>query len=61
MRHDTDLWIQWRAEILAVVFLFHCHSVFLLDTICLDAFLERGLDFGRMDIEMLADNVINIA
>jgi hypothetical protein len=24
MRHDADLWIQWRAEILAVVFLFHC-------------------------------------
>ena len=58
MRHDADLWIQWRAEILAVVFLFHCHSVFLLDTICLDAFLERSLDFSSMDSKMFVDDVV---
>ena len=59
MRHDADLWIQWRAEILAVVFLFHCHSVLLLDTICLDAFFERSLDFSIVDVEVLVDDVLD--
>ena len=42
MRHDADLWIQWRAEILAVVFLFHwCTLKLLLEAICLESFIKQ--------------------
>jgi hypothetical protein len=59
MRHDADLWIQWRAEILAVVFLFHWCTVLLLDAICLESFIKRSLYFGIVDVEVLVDDILD--
>ena len=59
MRHNADLWIQWRAEILAVVFLFHwCTLKLLLEAICLESLIKCSLDFGSMDSKMLVDDVV---
>jgi hypothetical protein len=60
MRHDADLWIQWRAEILAVVFLFHwCTLKLLLEAICLESFIKRSLYFGIVDVEVLVDDILD--
>ena len=60
MRHDADLWIQWRADILAVVFLFHwCTLKLLLEAICLESFIKRSLYFGTVDVEVLVDEVLD--
>ena len=61
MRHDAVLWIQWRAEILAVVFLFHWRTLNLLsEAIRLETFIECSLDFGCIGIEVFVDDVIHI-
>ena len=61
MRHDAVLWIQWQAEILAVVFLFHWRTLNLLsEAIRLETFIECSLDFGCIGIEVFVDDVIHI-
>ena len=61
MRHDAVLWIQWQAEILAVVFLFHWRTLNLLsEAIRLETFIECSLDFGCIGIEVFVDDVVHI-
>ena len=59
MRHDAVLWIQWQAEILAVVFLFHWRTLNLLsEAIRLETFIECSLDFGCIGIEVFVEELV---
>ena len=61
MRHDAVLWIQWQAEILAVVFLFHWRTLNLLsEAIRLETFIECWRIYARFYLGMTVAEIARI-